>query len=327
MKLWQLVAQKALKMNSATPSTEKIPDGRIKIKIEKVMLTADDALLYSGALPVKYPFILGTYAVGKVSEPAKDVTDYPRSMRVVMRCTKRGRDGETNFFGRNFSGYLRDFITVTCDDFYPIPPSITDEEALFMGLIAQAEAVIAKISPDVGDIVAVMGGSVLSVIICQTLLSGKVIPIYIDSDSGRQNIARACGIFYTLTPDENLISNVNQITGGRMCNGGIYSYTGNSAPANDLFKLVSDKATIVFTGDSVRPVNLSFYDITKKSLTLCGVYSGDGYELSALNRIINKTVDLTAFKRRTSPDSLLPEACERLCDSASNGNSLEIITL
>lgn len=327
MKLWQLVAQKALKMNSSAPAEEKIPDGHIKIKIEKVMLTADDALLYAGALPIKYPFIPGAYAVGKISETAADVTDYPRSERVIMRCTERDKNGKTIFFGRNASGYMRDFITVTCDDFYPVPSAITDEEALFMGLISQAEATIAKISPKAGDIVAVMGGSILSVIICQTLLSGKTIPIYIDSNSGRRDIAKACGIFYALSPDENLIQNVTQITGGRMCGGGIYSYTGNSAPINDLFKLVGDKATIAFTGDSARPASLSFYDITKKSLTLCGVYSGNGYELSALNRIINKTVNLTAFKRRTSPDSNLPEAYERLCDSAPDGNSIEIITL
>lgn len=326
MKQWQLVAKKALKMNSATPSESRLQDGAIKIKIEKVMLTSDDVLLYAGAIPVTYPFIPGSYAVGKVSEVAKNVSSYTRSMRVVMRGTQF-IDGEgAVFLGRNRPGFMRDFITVTCNDFYPLPSSITDEEALFVGLIAQAEAVIAKLSPERGDVVAVMGGSCLAIIICQLLLIRKVIPVYIDADDGRRAIARKNGVFYTLKPEDELTESVTEITGGRMCGGGIYSFTGNSTPVGDIFRLVSYGSAVIFTGDSSRPVNLSLYDITHKDLKLCGVYSGLGYELSALNSIINKAINLTNYKRRTSPDSALPEVFERLCNPSNNENVFEIIS-
>jgi len=326
MKLWQLVSPKALKMNSAAPSNDRLPDGAIKIKIEKVMLTQDDALLYSGAVPLKYPFVPGCYAIGRISEVAKDVTSNKRSMRVAM-CSAAVRDGATYFYGRNTAGFMRDFITVTRNDFYVLPPSITDDEALFIGLVARAEAVVNKLSAVRGNIIAVMGGSCLAIIVCQMLLHNKIIPIYIDSDEERRALARSNGIFYTLSPGEDLFNGVHEITGGRLCDGGIYSFTGNNSTLNDLFRLSVFGARIVFTGESNRPVNLSSYDITRKDLTLCGVYSGLGFEMSAINSIINKAVLLVNYKKNSSPDSLLPEAYERLSDPVANHNAFEIISL
>lgn len=325
MKIWQLVSPKALKMNSFAPSNEILPSGAIKIKIEKVMLAADDALLYSGAVPVNYPFIPGCYAVGRISDAAKDVKNYKRSMRVAMRSAALNDDGVT-FFGRNKAGYMRDFITATKDDFYVLPSSVTDEEALFIGMLARADAVIEKLSAERGEVIAVMGGSFLAIMICQLLLSDKIIPVYIDRSEARRAIARANGIFYTLAPGEELFSEVYEITGGRLCDGGVYSFTGNNSTLNDLFRLTGFNASIVFTGESNRPINISSHDIARKDLTLSGVYSGYGHELAALNCIANKAVRLSYYKRRTSPDSLLPETYERLLNPAPGDDAFEIIT-
>jgi len=326
MRLWQLVAKNALKMNSAAPTNDKLPDGAIKIKIEKVMLTADDALIYLGAVPIKYPFVPGCHAMGRISETAKDVADYKRGTRVVMRSAEYDENEGVIFFGRNKAGFMRDFITVSRDDFYVLPSSVTDEESLFMGIIARAEAVVDRLAPKRGDIVAVMGGSYLAIIICQTLLASKIIPIYIDHSDERRALARKNGVFYTLDPGDDLLSGVNEITGGRLCNGGVYSFTGNVSPVNDLFRVIGFNSTVVFTGDSSRPVNMSSYDITRKDITLRGVYSGYGHELSAINRIINKGINLTNYRRNASPDSLLPEAYERISNPTSGGYAFEIIT-
>lgn len=325
MKVWQLVSPKALKMNSFAPSNEILPSGAIKIKIEKVMLAADDALLYSGAVPVKYPFIPGCYAMGRISDVAKNVKDYKRSMRVVMRSAALNDEGVT-FFGRNKAGYMRDFITVTKDDFYVLPTSVTDEEALFIGMIARASAAVEKLACERGKVVAVMGGSFLAIMICQLLLRDKVIPIYIDSSEARRALARTNGIFYTLAPGEELFDSVYEITGGRLCDGGVYSFTGNTSTLNDLFRLTGFHASIVFTGESNRPVNLTSHDITRKDLTLSGVYSGLGHELGALNCIVNRAVNLSNYKRRTSTDSHLPEVYERLLNPIEGDDAFEIIS-
>lgn len=325
MKIWQLVSPKALKMNSFAPTGDALPGGAIKIKIEKVMLAADDALLYSGAVPVRYPFVPGCYAIGRISDVAKNVTDYKRSMRVALRSAALSDEGVI-FFGRNKAGYMRDFITATNNDFYVIPSSVTDDEALFIGMLARADAVVEKLAAERGKIIAVMGGSLLAIMICQLLLRNKVIPIYIDYSASRRALARTNGIFYTLAPGEELFDSVYEITGGRLCDGGVYSFSGNTSTLNDLFRLTGFHASIVFTGESNRPVNLTSHDITRKDLTLSGVYSGYGHELSALNCIANKAVNLANYKRNTSSDSHLPEAYERLLNFAEGEDAFEIIT-
>ena len=66
MKAWILEDARKLKMQEFPPT--EISGDEIKVKVEEVLLTNSDYEVYTGASKRKYPFIMGSYAVGVVSQ-------------------------------------------------------------------------------------------------------------------------------------------------------------------------------------------------------------------------------------------------------------------
>lgn len=333
MKYWQLIAKNSLKLFE---TSGKKPEGKeIRVKISKILLTRTDNLIYNGTINAPYPFTMGSYAIGKVSEGyGVDMTGegstiefaYKRNERVLLRTFSA--DEDNNYIaGINAPGLLKDYAYVTAENLFHIPSVISDDEALLLGLVAYAEAVIDRLKTEEGRFVAVSGEDILSVILCQLLLYYKHIPVLITSSTEKAAFAKKCGIFYSLTTGEELRENIFRITGGRYCDAAVYINTMNKVSPAIILGLVNKDAHVVFAGMCDKVWSMDSSAITQKNLVVVGVNSGYGYERSAINIIANKAIHFFDFEKNYTDFMYAPNVFEKFAAPETAPYPLEIITV
>lgn len=326
MKTWQLISKNSLKMYEQPG--KPLNANEVRIKLNKVLVTKTAMLVYDGTFSAHYPFTPCSYAVGRIAECGSTSSAYERNTRVAMKSSSENKGGKSFALGIDAPGYLKDFAVTTQKDFFVLPASVADDEALLLGVLSLCEAVIAKIKAEKGQFVIVSGGSDFSVIMGLLLLYHKVVPILIETDESKIEFAKKNGIFYAFKADENLESNVFEITGGRMCDGGIYNNLSGKISPSAILNLVTDGSNVAFAGVPYKSCNIDSSVISKKQLVLSGVYTGDGYEMTAINALANKAINLSTFKKNYYSFDSTPEVFEALSEiDTCDNHTMEIITV
>lgn len=326
MKTWQLISKKALKMYEQPG--KPLNANEVRIKLNKLLITKTAMLVYDGTFSAHYPFTPCSYAVGRIAECGSVCSAYERNTRVAVKSSLTNKDGKALAIGIDAPGYLKDFVVTTQKEFFVLPSSVADDEALLLGMLSLSEAVITKIKAEKGQFIIISGGSDFSVIMGLLLLYYKVIPILIETDESRIAFAKKNGIFYAFKADENLNNNIFEITGGRMCDGGIYNNLSNKIPPSLILNLVMNNSNIAFAGVPYKSYNVDSSVVSQKQLVLSGVYTGDGYEMTAINSLANKAINLSSFKKNYYSFDNAPEVFDFLASSDTCDNqTMEIITI
>ena len=149
MKVWKLLSPKVI-------AEEERPDSiasptQAKVKIAKVLIAYPEIRAYTGAAGIRYPRVPGMYAIGVVVEAGEGCVKVEKNTRVFLdgvapcgecaECKKGNNDGclSPQIAGINKDGFLRDFIVAEEADLSPLPPSVSDDCALYTGLISLCE--------------------------------------------------------------------------------------------------------------------------------------------------------------------------------------------
>ena len=115
----------------------------IKVKVAYVLASNYDAVLYSGDVQAHYPKTIGRFAVGRVTEVGESCYGIEKNMRVLLHPTRScghcpncraGKPDECTEIavaGKDFDGFLRDFVVCKYNEVSPLPDSVTDIKALF----------------------------------------------------------------------------------------------------------------------------------------------------------------------------------------------------
>ena len=182
--------------------------------VEKSRLGSEEVLLQTEASVVSPGTELAVLGGGEAWAPLPQVPGYGSVGRVlVVGSNVRGiRVGDRVFtHGRHAAQSYSANIIV------PVPAGLSSLDAVFarIGQIAMTALRISEAR--LGDFVAVLGlGSIGNMAAQLFALSGCEV-IGIDPSAGRAARAGACGVHHTLSPEDNLVERVRQITGGRMC--------------------------------------------------------------------------------------------------------------
>lgn len=335
MNVWKLTATNTL----AHTNEELIPiEGKRKIRITKVLLNRDDALLFNGARKTRFPRILGRFAVGQIMDEGS--THFPRGARVLLHSVIPTRhDGtekcdfdEDDYLirGQTSDGFLRDFIYVSEDEIVLLPDSVTDENALLVQHVATATAAIDALNIGKGEHIAVLGGSLLGLFVCQLLIYRQAAPILIDSDSARLDFAKTLGIYYTAIADETLLTRVGTLTGGRLADGAICIVTADNKDQNDTaLKVCANGRNTVFCGQLHNTLSIDLSAILRKRISVHGVTFGTEYIERSINLIANKAVDLTSFHASILPsdqiESVLKDFLQTPVRPANEMNVIDLL--
>ena len=182
MNVWKLTgAGKLIHGEAALPEHE---EGKLRVRVTKVMVNGLDAAIYSGRSDVKYPIIPGRYAVGMVSEDGDGY--FPRGTRVLLHTFR-----------------LSDFVSVSPRDMTALPDSVSDRSALLLHHVALAKAISDSLDAAKGKHIAVVGANLTGILLCQLLIYQQAAPILVDASESNIAFARKCGIYYAMTADEH----------------------------------------------------------------------------------------------------------------------------
>ncbi len=305
-----------------------VAEGEVKVKVSYVLASNYDAVLYSGDGGVRYPKTIGRFAVGRVTETCGECYGVEKNMRVLLcparscgnclscRTGKEEKCASPAIAGRDFNGFLRDFVVCKSADVAPLPDSVSDIDALCAESVAVAEKVCDRLKLPTGSRVAVIGGNFTGNIIAQVLQYHKLIPIVIDNNPASLEKARSCGIYYSYEADETLTENIMEATSGQLCDAAVYTTCSRLDPALTI-RTISDGKLAVLAGFAPINFNIPARELCDKDATLSSVMNGYGYTDTAINLLVHRAVDTSVFEKEILTE-FDPNAVYRsLAESAS----------
>ena len=303
---WILKGPQTL-VNEPHPEPAVAPD-EVKVKVAYVLASNFDAVLYSGAIQAQYPRTIGRFAVGRIVETGDNCYGLEKNMRVLLHptrscgrcpnCRRGNFNACTNIAvaGRDFDGFLRDFVVCKYNEVSPLPDSVSDIKALFTEAVALGEHIYDRLALPVGSRVAVVGSSFAGNIIAQVLQYHKLIPITIDSTPQSTARARNCGIYYSYTADDDTMENIKEATSGQLCDASVFTTCSRMDPSLTMRVLAKGKNAIL-AGFAPISFNISSRDIIERDATLSSVMEGYEYTDTAINLLVHGAVNCDIFER------------------------------
>lgn len=295
---------------------------QVKIKVTHLMLTDFDEVVYNGGFDMVYPKIPGRAAVGIVMETGENCYGLEKGTRVYFEPTracgeclacKSGKPKECTAVlnaGREFDGFMRDFVVCEYNEVAPLPDSVSEFQALCIETIGIAENIYDKLNLSAGQRVAIIGADFSGNIIAQVLQYHKVIPIIIDNNAYNLENAKRCGIYYAFAGDDDLEGNMNSATSGNLCDAAVYCAT-SRLPLSLATRLVANGKTVVISCQSEINASLSARDVLNKNLQVLGVSQAYDYTDTVINMLVHNAVDVDHFAKDIltdyNPAALLAE--------------------
>ena len=321
MKIWQLTSPQNLQRQDADDL--KLSAGLAKIKITKTLVSESDVAVFSGVTKVKYPLVLGKFAIGQVTETDED-TFMHKGDRVYLAPSTDSETAELGFVvaGKDTDGFYRDFVLTGADDAYVLPPSVSDEAAFLIDPVALAERVVDEMNITVGQHVLVLGGGLYANVMCQILIYHRAVPILADNNAERLARAKKCGIYYTFPNDESLKENVMNVTGGKLADGAIYLALNNKSEPSSIFSHVANGSHVTFCAQGEKPLNVNLERALKNNVTVRGITDCREFVSTAINILANKAITFDVFPCQYYPELQLPELLKKYAELYKNGSPL-----
>ncbi len=303
MNVWKLTGPKKL-VHTEEPLPEH-EEGKIRVRVTKVLVNSLDADLFDGTAACKYPLIPGRYAVGVIAEDGAG-TYLPRGTRVLLHTFRPIAPGGTEkrdfsapeyeICGRTRDGFLTDFVNVSPQELTALPPSVSDERALLLHHVAIAKAVCDGLGSKKGQHIAVVGANLVGILVCQLLIYQQAAPILVDTVQHHLDFAKKCGVYYTVLADNKAVENVASVTGGRLADGAVYisSAIGNAPELP--FRLAARNSNVVIYGQPAGGLKVRLDQAVRKHLTIFCVENGYGYLETAINLMANRAVDISPYQ-------------------------------
>lgn len=307
--------------------TIEISPTQVKVKVTHLLISNFDALLFNGDIAAQYPKTIGRFAVGIVTEVGEQCYGVKKGERVYLESAKpcgvclscksgkRDRCEDIQIAGRDYNGFLRDFVVCEYSEVAPLPEAVDNLHALCIEMVGIAENIYDKLNLSAGQRVAVIGSDVLGNIVAQVLQYHKIIPIVIDNNPGNLEKVKKCGVCYAFPADDEIINNVMEATNGNLCDAAIYSAS-SRLPVSLPPRLVGKKKSLIFSGFTSLHSSIDACDILEKDLTVFGVTEAADYTDSVINMLLHGAVNIDCFEQEIiseyDPVSILTEKCNNI---------------
>lgn len=305
MNVWRLTAANNLERFDEALRPE---ENKLRVRIKKVYLNSEDALVYCGQRKVKYPLVPGRYAVGIVADE-NGSAGFSKNTRVLLHNYLPAEDtgveartfteDEFKICGLTEDGFLRDFVYVREEDMTALPDAVSDEKALLLPLLALSKATIETLGVTRGQHIAIIGANILGLFISKLLIYHQAAPLLIDHRKDRLDFARSMGVYYTSLNDEHLMNMVGTLTGGRLSDGAVYVPSAQTGCVDLALSVCAAGKHIAFSGHTAASAPVDMCEVIKKRLTLHGVCDGTDYIETAINLVASKAIDLSFFRTIT----------------------------
>ncbi len=201
--------------------------GQVLIRVTHSGVCGTDLKIYSGAIPVKYPRIMGHEMIGEVAEGSSNAAFKPGDRVIVdpeLFCGAcfHCRIGQTHLcpngmlLGRDANGGFAEYVTAPADHVFLLPDSIDSGAAPLIQVLTTCLHAqrLAKISP--GESVVVLGLGVTGQLHAQLAKARGASPVIgITRSAAKRELAEKLGADLTLASGEGTIQKVLEATEGR----------------------------------------------------------------------------------------------------------------
>jgi 2-desacetyl-2-hydroxyethyl bacteriochlorophyllide A dehydrogenase len=202
-------------------------EGDVLVRVTHTGICGTDLKIFNGAIPVKYPRIMGHEMIGEVAEGSGNGAFNPGDRVIVdpeLFCGTcfHCRIGQTHLcpngmlLGRDANGGFAEYVTAPADHIFRLPDSIDSRTAPLIQVLTTCLHAqrLANISP--GESVVVLGLGVtgqLHVQLAKARGAGRVIGI--TRSAAKRELAQTLGADLTLASGEGKIQKVLDATEGR----------------------------------------------------------------------------------------------------------------
>lgn len=207
---------KAVRVNSPSSiEVVEVPDptgpGEVLIKPKTVGVCGTDVKVFTGAIPVDYPRILGHEVIGEVLEaPAgagvsvgDRVLVDPASTCGWCDLCRKGRGHlcrNAGLMGREVDGVFAELVRVPPSAVLPVPDSITDKASGLLQVLGTCIHAQKAVNVFPGQVVAVIGLGVAGQLMVQLLRERGVTVVGITRSEWKRDLAAKHGALVTAAP-------------------------------------------------------------------------------------------------------------------------------
>lgn len=255
--------------------------GQILIRVTHSGVCGTDLKIFHGAIPVRYPRIMGHEMIGEVVESGSDgfrpgdrvIVDPQLFCGECFHC----RIGETHLcpngmlLGRDINGGFAEYVTAPASHVFPLPDGVSSRTAPLIQVLTtclHSQSLI-KIVP--GESAVVLGLGVTGQLHVQLAKARGASPVIgITRSAAKRELAQQLGADLTFPGGEEAIGKVREATGGRGADV-IIETTGMLPVVAEAIHMARSGGRILLFGIlTATEGKLPFYDLYFKELTLIG---------------------------------------------------------
>jgi L-iditol 2-dehydrogenase len=261
----------------ACPDT---PPGHVLVRITNSGLCGTDLKIYTGAIPAKYPLIMGHEMIGELAADAPSagaklgdrvIIDPVLACGTCFHC----RIGKTNLcpngglIGRETNGGFAEYAAVPLSQVFRLPDSIDSRTAPLIQVATTCLHAQRLTSSIEGQSVAVNGLGVSGQLHVQLAKArGAATVIGISRSAFKNDIAKQIGADLTIEAGPTAVNKVLEATNGRGADV-VIECTGVMTALADAIRMARFGGRIILFGImSATESALPFYDLYFKELTL-----------------------------------------------------------
>lgn len=179
--------------------------GDVLIRVARVGICGSDLAIYGGRWSFQRPFVIGHEGYGRVEAVGSNVRDRPIGALVAVepnivcgQCALclRGLSSlcqQKRSIGVGTDGLCAEFAVLPAAFTWPLPDTLSEDDAVCIEPLAVALAAIREGSPQAGDNVTVFGAGSQGLLLTLALAARGCAPHVVDPQPKRLELARALG--------------------------------------------------------------------------------------------------------------------------------------
>lgn len=301
--------------------TKNLPDPKIGndadvlIRVKAVGVCGSDMHYYTtgriGSQVVKYPFIVGHEAAGVVEKIGEGVTHVKPGQRIAIepavscgecdQC-KSGRENTCRkllFLGapRQLDGAQCEYIVMPQENCFPIPDTMTFEEATLCEPLAIAVYAVDRSPLADGMSVAILGVGPIGMSVFHVLRTTSVGSVFVtDKLEARLDAAKKLNPKWSGNPNKlDVVKEISKIE--PLQADIVYECSGDPAAISQAVELLKPGGTLMIVGiPEIDEISFLIHELRRKEITIVNV--------RRQNHSTQKAIDLVA-SRKVSIDSLV----------------------
>jgi len=253
----------------------------VVVRITHSGICGTDYKIFSGAIPVDYPRVMGHEMTGEVVDAADAATWRPGARVIVDPQLYCGtcfhcRIGQTHLcprgvlIGRDRNGGFAEFVTVPASHVFHVPDSIDGRLAPMIQVLTTCVHAQRQIDLFPDESVVVMGLGVTGQLHVQLAKARGARVIGVTRSADKRALAETLGADVTFAGGADAVENVRSVTGGRGADV-VIETTGVLASVAAAVNMTRSGGRVLLFGIiTAKEGALPFYDLYFKELSLIG---------------------------------------------------------